>query len=279
MKPESYSARETHCTEELTEQKDGLSTGTLGYIEQAGAHKRSPVCHNEMQTAVQEIINNAIASGHQTAVQCCVYINGQLVVDAWGGNINKTGGHNIDGHSLFPVFSTGKALFVTAVHRAVELGKLSYDMKIAQIWPEFACNGKEVITLRDVLSHRSGLPTGPLPGTSPEDELDWDFMVTQCAAMQPAFPPGTRTQYLSKSYAWLLGEPLARAVGKKLPGAIRELVLQPAGIVNDFYFGIDDSVSSRCVTVYDGVEKYNFTKMNQAMRGAIHERCYMRGAT
>ncbi|MGI6495459.1 MAG: serine hydrolase domain-containing protein [Kiritimatiellia bacterium] len=223
-----------------------------------------PACPTSaMQRAVQEILDDAVASQAQSAVQCCVYLDGKPVVDAWAGTYEKGGTRRIDGDSLFPIFSTEKPVFVTAVHRAVELGKMDYDDRIASYWPEFAAHGMEKLTVREVLGHRTGLPGSPLPGTPDESVCDWAFMVAQCADMKPHLEPGTRAEYLGITYAWILGEPLARAMGKPIHDVLRELVLVPAGIGREFYFALDDEAIARCVTVYDGVEDYGFTQMNK----------------
>ncbi len=224
----------------------------------------SSVLNNPLQAAVQKILNDAVADGRQTAAQCCVYIDGKMVVDAWAGTFAKDDNLKVDGQSLFPVFSTEKPLLATAVHRAVELGKLRYEMKIADVWPEFACNGKESLTLEHVLSHRAGVAAGALPGTTDAQFCDWDFMVRQCAEMT-AINPGQKAGYLSRTYAWLLGEPLSRVMGKPINDVLRDLVLIPSGIEHDFYFSVDDEALPRCVTVYNGKHKSGFEQMNQSM--------------
>lgn len=228
----------------------------------AGQARRPAEKYAAMQAAVQKILDDAVASGAQTAVQCCAYIDGELAVDAWAGTYEKGGDRKIDGDSLFPIYSTGKPIFATAVNRAVEMGKMDYDAKICRLWPEFARNGKEGVTLRHVITHHSGLQGGVNGGTTDEQYCDWKYMTDQCAGFKPLCPPGTKAQYLSRTYAWLLGEPLSRAMKMSVRDAITQLVLKPAGIEDSFYFGVDSAALNRCVTVYNGNGKYNIEKMN-----------------
>jgi len=114
---------------------------------------------SEMNAAVQQVLDAAVANGYQNSVQCCVYIDGEKVVDAWAGTYEKGASRKIDGNTLFPIYSTGKGMFATAAHRLIEMGKISPDTKIADVWPEFGCNGKQDIKFWHVLSHRSGLPS------------------------------------------------------------------------------------------------------------------------
>lgn len=99
----------------------------------------------EMNAAVQKVLDNAVAKGYQNSVQCCVYIKGEKVVDAWAGTYEKGGDRKIDGDTLFSVYSSGKGMFATAALRLVEMGKIGLDTKTADVWPEFGCNGKENI--------------------------------------------------------------------------------------------------------------------------------------
>lgn len=109
---------------------------------------------DRMQEVVQGILDEAVAAGTERGAQCVVYWNGEKVVDAWAGTLDAKGERKVDGDSLFPVFSTGKAIASTAVHRLVEQGKLGYDTRVADVWPEFGCAGKEEIRLWHVMTHR-----------------------------------------------------------------------------------------------------------------------------
>jgi len=230
-----------------------------------------------MQEAVQKILDDAVASGAQTAAQVCVYIDGKLVVDAWAGTYERRGKKKIDGDSLFPIFSTEKPVFVTAAHILHEQGKLDYDKRVCDYWSEFGCNGKEKMTMRHLLSHRTSLPIGSFSRTLSREKIaDWDYMV-KVVASQPVdkkYPPGTRSKYLPQVYGWALGEPLCRITGMKINELLRKLVLIPAGIEKDFYFSADDKAMPRIVTVYltpqsDGKSGKSMESMNtELMRRA-----------
>ena len=216
----------------------------------------------EMNRQVQGILDELVKSGAQSAVQCCAYIDGEVAVDAWAGTYKKGGTQKIDGNSLFPVFSTEKPLLATAVHRAVEMGKMRYDMKISELWPEFAKNGKQDITLHNIITHHSGLQPHQNDGTTDAQFCDWNFMVKQCENFKPQMKPATKSMYLGLTYAWLLGEPLSRAMKKPCSDVLRELVLVPIEIDNDFFFGITSAELPRCVELNSNGESTLFMKMN-----------------
>ena len=207
--------------------------------------------NNPMNLAVQRVLDDAVAKGYQNSVQCCVYIKGRKVVDAWAGTYEKGGSRKINGDTLFPVYSTGKGMFATAAHRLVEMGKITLDTKIADVWPEFGCNGKQDTTFWHVLSHRSGLPH-TLPSSTFEEYCDWSAMIQMAANAKPVSAPGEKTGYLSRSYAWFLGEPMSRVMKKPLRDILMETVLIPAGVETQIYYGTDDEAEARVAMLYPG---------------------------
>jgi CubicO group peptidase (beta-lactamase class C family) len=87
-------------------------------------------------------------------VQLCVYYRGEKVVDLWS---STTGDNDFSASSLVNVFSSGKSLEAIAVARLVSKKLLSYDDKITQHWPEFGANGKDGLTVADLMRHEAGL--------------------------------------------------------------------------------------------------------------------------
>lgn len=86
--------------------------------------------------------------------QLCVYYRGEKVVDLWA---STTPGNSFTADTLINVFSSGKSLEAVAVAALVNKGLLSYDDKIVTYWPEFAANGKEGLSVADLMRHEAGL--------------------------------------------------------------------------------------------------------------------------
>ena len=129
---------------------------------------------------VQRAIDAAIASGREVGVQVAAYHRGRLVVDAWGGVADPATGRKVDGDTLFNVYSVTKAVAATAVHLLVDRDRLDYDAPLARYWPEYAAHGKGKTSVRDVLTHRAGIPQMPA-GMTPERMCDWDWMTRAIA--------------------------------------------------------------------------------------------------
>jgi len=209
--------------------------------------------HLEANAAVQRAIDEAIASGREIGVQVAAYHHGKLVVDAWGGLADPASGRAVDGETLFNVYSVTKAVAATAVHMLVDRGRLAYDATVASYWPEYAAHGKGKTTLRDVLTHRAGIPQMP-EGMTPERLCDWSWMTRAIADLKPLAEPGTKTMYLSLTFGWILGELVRRAdpEHRSLGRFVREEIAMPLR-APDLWIGIPDAVESRIATQIDAM--------------------------
>ena len=216
----------------------------------------------DLQAVCQRLVDEAVASGEQGGVQFCAYKDGKCIVDVWAGALStNAGAAKVDGRTLFPIFSTEKPLLATAVHRAVEKGLMDYDKPLCTWWPEFTGDGKENLTLGLTLGYRSGMPAKLDPAEFPtvEDQCDWSRICKWAAAVKPELEPGTKQRYMSLSYGWFLGHPLEVACGKPLKDCLDELILEPAGITDDFFFATNEGCESRIATFYGNasVERMN----------------------
>ncbi len=194
---------------------------------------------------VQQMLDKAVAIGAEDGCQVAVFVDGELVVDAYAGTTGNGENALVDSQSIFPVFSAGKGIVTTAFLRLVERGLVNLDQKVGEIWPEFACNGKEETSVRHILQHRSGVCIRT-PYDFIEQIADWDVMCARVAAALPVFPPGSTTRYQTINYTWLLGELAQRVTGKPLSQILEDEVYDPAGIHN-LFFGVPDHDLARVV--------------------------------
>ena len=202
---------------------------------------------------VKSAVDNAVARGVETGVQVAAYLNGELVIDTWGGLADEQTGRKVDGNTLFNVYSVTKAVAAVALHLQADRGLIEYDAPVARYWPEYAANGKGGTTVRDVLTHRACVPQMPA-GVTPERMCDWDWMARAIAALEPLAEPGSKTLYLSMTFGWIIGElvkrtdPRHRSLGR----FIREEIAGPLNIT-DLWIGIPDAVESRVARQIDAM--------------------------
>lgn len=125
---------------------------------------------------------------------CCVYHRGEKVVDLWDGVRNKATGEPWQEDTMVVVHSATKGLAAMTLAVAHSRGWLDYEQRVCKYWPEFAQNGKENITVRQLLAHLAGL----FAFNEPVDRsvvADLDQLAAVMAREKTAWEPGTRQAY------------------------------------------------------------------------------------
>jgi CubicO group peptidase (beta-lactamase class C family) len=127
------------------------------------------------------------------------------------------------------IFSCTKGVMTIAAYELVQDGLLDLDAPVARYWPQFDRAGKGSTTVRQVLSHRAGLPVVD-QALSREEALSWDPVIAAIEAQPPLWPPGTAHTYHAKTFGWLIGEVIRRITGLS-PGAfVRERLAEPLAL-------------------------------------------------
>ncbi|MER7677855.1 serine hydrolase domain-containing protein [Streptomyces sp. NPDC096934] len=171
-----------------------------------------------------------------------VTLDGETVVDLWGGWADAGGTRPWERETLVNVWSTSKGPTALCAHILADRGLLDLDAPVAAYWPEFAAAGKEAVLVRHLLSHRAGLAGLREPHTF-EELCDWELTVDRLAAQEPWWEPGTRSGYHALTFGHLVGE-VVRRVSGLLPGAFLEReVTGPLGI--DFTVGLPAKEAGR----------------------------------
>jgi CubicO group peptidase (beta-lactamase class C family) len=173
------------------------------------------------------------------AAQLCVIRDGEIVLDRSFG---------CPPDALFWIFSAGKPLTAVLVHRLARRGELSLDDPVAKYWPQFARNGKDGITVRHVLRHRTGMSTA---GSSLGDVAtmsNWDRSLRRIERTTPYDVPGSQPAYQFVTYGFILGEVLRRVAGVPLQELLEAEVLGPLGL-RDTFLGLPAAQWSRHVPV------------------------------
>lgn len=189
---------------------------------------------------LQFILDSAVSSGTELGCQCAFWSDATGDVSIAAGWLDAARTRQVTPDSLFPVFSTAKAVAVTAALRLIDRGWISLDTRLVDLWPELVGLGRERITLQHVLEHTTGLFCMPHADT-PEELANWTLMCSRLAAMRPAWTPGTRTKYQAFTFSWLLGEPLRRLTGKSFQEVLTDEVLAPLDMASGCFFGLPDS--------------------------------------
>jgi len=192
---------------------------------------------DERFSAVRDAFEDNLARHGELGGAVCIVVDGTVVCDLWGGHRDLARTRAWERDTLVDVFSVGKGLVAAAVARLVGQGRLDYDRPLGRDWPEFRAEDKAGITLREVLSHRAGLPA-VRERLADDAMLDPRAMRAALAAQRPWWPPGTAHGYHVNTFGFLVGAVIERAVGTSIGEYLRSEVCGPIGA--DLHVGLGE---------------------------------------
>jgi len=183
---------------------------------------------------VADALGRAITDGEEIGAAIAVDIEGELVVDIWGGHADADRTIPWGEDTIVNVWSSTKTVTALAALILIDRGLLDPFAPVAKYWPEFGANGKQDIEVRHVLSHTSGVSGWDAPFTF-EDLYDWEKATSRLAGQAPWWPPGTASGYHMLNLGHLIGEILRRITGTSLKDFVRQEIAEPLGA--DFQIG------------------------------------------
>jgi CubicO group peptidase (beta-lactamase class C family) len=202
-------------------------------------------CAPEFEAVRSEFERNFADRG-EVGASVCVTVDGEVVVDLWGGVADPATGRRWERDSVAVVFSATKGATATCAHLLVSEGRLDLGKPVATYWPEFAQAGKADIPAWMLLTHQAGLPA-VAARLAPGSAFEWDVMVDALAAQAPFWEPGTRHGYHALTFGWLVGEVVRRVSGRSLGTFFREEIADPLGL--DFWIGLPQEHEPRVAPV------------------------------
>jgi CubicO group peptidase (beta-lactamase class C family) len=125
------------------------------------------------------------------------------------------------------IFSSTKPVVAAAIWILMGEGAIDVSRRVSEIIPEFATNGKDAITIEQVMLHTSGFPAAPF------DALDWDDRdrrLARFASWRCNWEPGTRYEYHATSAHWVLAELIERCASSDFRDFVRTRVIEPLGL-------------------------------------------------
>ncbi|MFQ3220415.1 MAG: CubicO group peptidase (beta-lactamase class C family) [Paraglaciecola sp.] len=176
----------------------------------------------------------------ESGASVCLSVNGETMVDLWGGVANQKTGELWERDTVSIVFSCTKAATALCAHILIDRGLLDLHGLVTDYWPEYGKHGKDNTTVAMMLNHESGVPAFREP-IKLGGFNDWDYMISRLENEKPFWEPGTRNGYHMVSFGWTVGELVRRVSGKSLGTFFADEVAGPTGA--DFWIGIPDSFS------------------------------------
>ncbi|MGZ4571091.1 MAG: serine hydrolase domain-containing protein [Blastococcus sp.] len=163
-----------------------------------------------------------------------VDLDGQTVVDLWGGYRDEARTTPWTEDTLVNVWSTTKTVLNLAALMLVDRGELDPYAPVGDYWPEFSARGKKNVEVRHLMAHTSGV-SGWNPPFSIRDMYDWASSTERLALQRPWWEPGTASGYHANNQGHLVGEVIRRITGKTFKRFVAEEIAGPLGA--DFQVG------------------------------------------
>jgi CubicO group peptidase (beta-lactamase class C family) len=129
--------------------------------------------------------------------------------------------------SRYVMFSATKPVVAAAMWILIGDGAVDVSRPVVSYVPEFGSNGKDVITVEQVMLHTSGFPRAPF---APADWDDRDRRLSRFAQWRCNWEPGTRFEYHPTSAHWVLAELIERVSGIDFRDFVRSRVIEPLGL-------------------------------------------------
>jgi CubicO group peptidase (beta-lactamase class C family) len=177
-----------------------------------------------------------------------VTLHGEPVVDLWGGTCTTDQGPDQawQADTILNVWSCTKTMSFMVILMLADRGMLDLDAPVADVWPEFAVNGKQSIDTKHLLSHAAGLPGWDVQGVA-TDLYDWDLITGRLADQAPWWEPGDRSGYHAVTQGFLLGEVVRRVTGRTIGEYFATEIAGPLGA--DFHIGTGPEHDARIAHV------------------------------
>ena len=198
-------------------------------------------CAPEFEPVRDELARNFRERG-EIGASVCVTLDGEAVVDLWGGTADPETGAPWNEDTIAVVASSTKGATNLCAHVLASRGELDLHAPVAQYWPEYAQAGKEDTLVWMLCAHQAGnaaIRTILEPGAV----CDWDFMVDLLARQEPFWTPGHRHGYHAMTIGWLVGEVVRRISGRSLGTFFREEIAEPLGL--EFWIGLPEELEPK----------------------------------
>ena len=178
---------------------------------------------------VREVFARHLQTGVERGAAVSVVVEGELVINLWGGTRDRQQQLPWLEDTPVNVFSTTKGVTALCVQRAVDQGLIDLAREVRYYWPQFDKPDKRDTRVAWLLNHRAGLPaiSEPLPDQA---LFDWEWMTRALSEQTPWWKPGDRHGYHPVTWGWLVGEVFRRAVGITVGQYLREEITQPLGL-------------------------------------------------
>ena len=204
---------------------------------------------DERFRAVHDVLARNLNDGFDIGASAAVFVDGQPLVDIWGGYVDAERTRPWTRDTIVNNFSTTKTMTALCALLLADRGELDLNASVCKYWPQFAARGKSGILVRNLLGHTAAMP-GWTETLTFADMLDAEKVTTLLARQAPWFAPGTIPAYHPITYGPLIGEVVRRITGKTLKAFFADEIARPLGA--DYHIGAPPECDARVSPMIQG---------------------------
>jgi len=223
-------------------------------------------------TPVVNVFRQQFQNKAELGANLCVYKDGAPLIEIYGGWADRAKTIPLTDNHLISVYSSGKAVVALIIAHLIDQDKIGYNQLVSSVWPEFTGDGKEGLTIGQLMSHQSGLPGITDPNWTAQDWYDWDKTCQTLARQAPLFPPGQACGYHPITFGFLAGEIARRADahGRSLGQILRQDIAAPHNL--DIWIGLPEAHHDRCAAMAKPKAVADLGEINTATHAAFMQK-------
>ncbi len=195
-----------------------------------------------------DTIERQIDEGWYPGCEIAIARNGRFA-------LNQSFGHarvapqqvKADARSLWLLYSNTKVITAAALWQQVERGRLRFTDTVAEHLPGFAKNGKQNITILQVITHQGGFPDANFP---PETWLDKDKRREAASNITLQWTPGSQVSYHPLAAHWVIAAVIEAVTGRDFRDVIREDLIEPLGLGDEIFVGLPEAHHGRAADMH-----------------------------
>jgi CubicO group peptidase (beta-lactamase class C family) len=228
-----------------------------------GSYTLRGICDEEF-APVYEAFRANFRVEEELGAACSVVIDGETVVDLWGGWARADRSVDWDEHTTVCMMSVAKGVTGICFNMLIDRGLVDPDARVATYWPEFAQNGKQDITVRMILDHTAAIPVLTDDVMYPGGFFDFPAYIKALEVQHPLWQPGTRAAYHVHNQGFLLGEIMRRVTGMTVGPFLKQNVTEP--LHAEYYIGgMDEQQQAHVAEVLPNTGARLFAAKDQAV--------------
>ncbi len=199
---------------------------------------------DELRSRIERLFRENFERFGELGAAISIWQNGKAIVDLVGGFKDARREQPWTNDTLVLIWSATKGIGSACLLHVLQEYKIDIERSVAEFWPEFAQNGKESITLAQLLSHQAGL----CALDRQVDVLDYPAVIRAIEEQKPLWPPGTAHGYHARTFGFLLDALVRRIAGSPLNEYWRKVFADPLAL--DIWIGLPEALNDRVATMY-----------------------------